>query len=119
MFSEMILLNYEEYERLKAYEQKYLVLKEKMHAEEKRKQSEQSGQGKTQDLDKIILENENENSNGTQSQEIIAPITTPADIEDVSDIKERGPPKPKKQKKEGEKKVPSNWWYLGVPKYKK
>lgn len=115
MFSEMILLNYEDYERLKAYEQKYLALKEKMQAEEKRRQAlEQSGQGSAQELDKTILENENQNSNGTQSQEIIAPITTPADIEDVSDGKEGNQRKQKKKET-----LPTNWWYLGVPNYKR
>ena len=120
MYSEMILLNYEEYERLKGFEQKYIALKEKMQQASDAKQ--QSGSGQEQQLEKVILENQNQNDSDLKPQEIIAPITTPMDVQDISDTPEPLPKKKKKQCAENSKPpkepLPKNWWYLGVPNYK-
>ena len=117
----MILLNYEEYERLKGFEQKYVALKEKMQQLSDAKV--QSGSGQEQQLEKVILENQNQNDSDLKPQEIIAPITTPIDVQDISDKPEEPLPKKKKKQytvtsKPPKEPLPKNWWYLGVPNYK-
>ena len=135
MYSEKVLIDWSEYQRLKSYEKKYIQLKKQQ--DKYASVGEQSGQGREDNLEKIILSNENENENVPKKQEILAPLTTP---EVPKDIESPLPPKiggaaggslaeereqSVKEKKRKRKRRPSvdrepasKWFYIGVPKYK-
>ena len=143
MYAEKVLIDWSEYQRLKSCEKKYVQLKKQLdrHAS----LGEQSGQGHEQSLEKLILTQENENDNVPKKQEIVPPITTPPEAQDIdsplppkvgeSESKKqevkRLPPKTgesgskepetkKKKRKNKSEPVPSNgkWFFIGVPKYK-
>ena len=124
MYSEKVLIDWTEYQRLKSYEKKYISLKKQVERDQQ-KVSEQSGQGSEQELERNILIQENENDNVPKPQTILEPITAPKRIEDASlpsTSKEsnEGTPEisaPKKRKKNAEK-LPEKWYFIGVPKYK-
>ena len=84
MFSEMILLSYDEYQRLKSFEEKYINLKKEQLQETARKRPrDQVGSGHEQELEKHILDHENANENDLKPQKILEPITTPMPIIDI------------------------------------
>ena len=83
MYSEKVLIDWTEYQRLKSYEKKYIALKKQVEREHQ-KVSEQIGRGSEQELERNILIQENENDNVPKPQKILEPITAPKMIEDVS-----------------------------------
>ena len=128
MVSKKILLDYEEYRRLLSYEKKYSDLKEQMRIQ----QPEQKGEGRDQELEKIVLTNENQSNLVPKPQEILPPLTTPADVIDIDSDLPKGSPKaststdsseisqkkPKKARSHDEK-LHEKWWFLGKPTYKR
>ena len=80
----MILLSYDEYQRLKSFEEKYINLKKEQLQETARKRPrDQVGSGHEQELEKHILDHENANENDLKPQKILEPITTPMPIIDI------------------------------------
>ena len=126
MVSKKILLDYEEYRRLLSYEKKYSDLKEQIRIQ----QPEQKGEGQNQELEKIVLSNENQ-MDVPKPQEIIPPLTTPADVIDIDSNLPKGSPKAPspdtsershkvaKKAKTDHEKLPAKWWFLGKPSYKR
>lgn len=124
MVSKKILLDFEEYRRLLSYEKKYGELKAQMREQ----LPEQKGEGREQDLEKTVLTNENQGD--SKPQEILPPITTPAEIVDIG--KSENPSSvehtvggkipehsvSEKMPKTAEEPLPEKWWYIGKPSYK-
>ena len=125
MVAKKILLDFEEYRRLLSYEKKYSELKAQLARE-----PEQKGEGRDQDLEKIIQTNENQADIAPKPQEILPPLTTPADVIDIdsggpSDEKsanqgheENTQAKKPKTESESEDELPEKWWFIGRPSYK-
>ena len=140
MYAEKVLIDWSEYQRLKSCEKKYVQLKKQLdrHAS----LGEQSGQGHEQSLEKLILTKENEDDSVPKKQEIIPPITTPPEAQDIdsplrpkvgeSESKRQEPlppkvgesgskePEMKRKRKRKSDTIPNNgkWFFIGVPKYK-
>lgn len=131
MLSQKILISYQEYQRLKAIEKKYIDSKNESRGQSNEAQNQdQSGSGENPSLANIVLSNENAISI-PKSQEILNPITVPPPIIDPGSINKPQPiNEPSKEiveTKKGQKKrenvkkdeLPKEWWYIGIPKYKK
>ena len=146
MYGEKVLLDWSEYQRLKSYEKKYIQLK-KQTERTQANLSEQTGQGREQELERVILSQENENENVPKRQEILPPITTPQTITDIQgpmpkklgeigsgpskdaplntepeniEAMPKVPRQTKKRKKEkkDQGEPPGKWFFIGIPKYK-